>query len=707
MISHYLSNQKKMVAIKKSIPIPYTYYVYHLTPDTIPQKSDEECAMITDVAGKVRNLKLKPSERLVPLFEAIINSIQASSSKADIEIEFLRDLSQLQSNEEDMALSPIESITIADSGAGFNPYNLDSFKTAESSFKSELGCKGVGRFTWLKVFNSISIDSDYYENNKLFNVSFDFTIEDDSLDDVKPKLSDKNIVSPITLITFKDIKSPYREKMPVSLEDYCDEIIQHCITYFIDNKISRFMIYDNIGQEYDLLEYFNKNYSSDIAYSSIKIGNHYFKIVSVKNYNHKKTHKIYFCADSRTVTNYNISNYINDISNFFLDENNDKFRYSIYVYSDYLDNNLTQERTSFSINENDDLIDKDFPSIYSIITEILINCDSIFSIYLEPMRAENLNRITEYIERNGYEYRFLLKHRPQWLSKIKFGLNDNELDIELHRLYRDFESDLKREAIKIKSSLKEHKILSSGDYKKAYEKYTTALNDVGKSNLAKYIVHRKSIIDIFELSLEIQSNDKYALENAVHDIIYPMKSTSEDTTTMFQNLWMIDERMSYHTLLASDQPFNQFCDIQDKSRPDIIIFDNPILFTEEEKKPSSATIIEFKRPMRDDYDYDDNPVSQVIGYVRKLREPNKVKTNKGRDVHLSIHVPIYCYIICDLTKSIRDHALNQDYISTPDNEGYIWYHKSLNTYVEIISFDKIVSDARKRNNILFKMLNIE
>lgn len=59
------------------------------------------------------------------------------------------------------------------------------------------------------------------------------------------------------------------------------------------------------------------------------------------------------------------------------------------------------------------------------------------------MRAENLNRITEYIERNGYEYRFLLKHRPQWLSKIKFGLNDNELDIELHRLYRDFESDLK------------------------------------------------------------------------------------------------------------------------------------------------------------------------------------------------------------------------------------------------------------------------
>lgn len=662
--------------------------------------------MLTDVAGKVRNLKLRPNERLIPLFEAIVNSIQASKENAHIDISLIRQTSQIVTDEESEQLQEVEKFIIKDFGVGFTPENLESFRTAESSFKADLGCKGVGRFTWLKVFDKIDINSIYYHNGEYYNVLFNFTVDDESLDNIDISNLFGNHHTPSTTVTLSHPKQPFKDKLPIEIDDYCDEIIRHCITYFIDGKFKKFTISDNTGKEIDLLEYFRVNHSSDIIENTVTIGEHSFKTSYVKTYNRQRTHKIFFCANSRTVKDYNISSYVDDIPDHFTDGGNLKFRYSLYVSSNYLDSNLNQERTNFSIAEKDDLLDESNPCMEKIIAEIIIG-NSIFLDYLAPMKKENLIRIKNYTEHKGYEYRFLLKHKPEWIEKIKIGLNDDELDAVLHRLFRDFEYELKNEAIKIKREMRESKVLSSGKYKDAYEKYTTALNDIGMSNLSRYVVHRKSIIDIFELSLELQENDKHALESAVHDIIFPMNSTSDDTTHISQNLWMIDERMSYHTLLASDQPFNKFSDVDDNRRPDILIFNNPMVFSDNEKQTSTATIIEFKRPMRDDYTDEENPIKQVIGYVKKLREPNAVKTAKGRVITLNTHVPIYCYIVCDLTKTIREFAADHDYISTPDNEGFIWYHKKLNAYLEIISFDKLAADARKRNNILFKLLNIE
>jgi len=62
--------------------------------------------------------------------------------------------------------------------------------------------------------------------------------------------------------------------------------------------------------------------------------------------------------------------------------------------------------------------------------------------------------------------------------------------------------------------------------------------------------------------------------------------------------------------------------------------------------------------------------------------------------------------MCDLVPQIRKLAENADLAKTPDNMGYFGYNKSLATYVEIISFDKLVQDSKKRNKILFDKLLI-
>lgn len=72
----------------------------------------------------------------------------------------------------------------------------------------------------------------------------------------------------------------------------------------------------------------------------------------------------------------------------------------------------------------------------------------------------------------------------------------------------------------------------------------------------------------------------------------------------------------------------------------------------------------------------------------------------------SDRIPAYAYVICDTTKEIEIIAQNKGFLATPDNLGYYGYNPSLQTYVEVISYTKLLRDAKKRNRILFDKLNL-
>jgi hypothetical protein len=43
---------------------------------------------------------------------------------------------------------------------------------------------------------------------------------------------------------------------------------------------------------------------------------------------------------------------------------------------------------------------------------------------------------------------------------------------------------------------------------------------------------------------------------------------------------------------------------------------------------------------------------------------------------------------------------------TPDNLGYYGFNETLNAYYEVISYNKLLSDAGKRNRVLFEKMNL-
>ena len=665
--------------------------------------------MKIDVKGKVKNLTLSPSDRLVPVLEAIVNSIQARNTdqKAKIILKAIRQQNQNVLSDDDNKYQQIESFEIIDHGVGFNKDNYQSFKTAESTYKAGLGCKGVGRFTWLKAFDNVNVESVYCENDTIKKLTFSFSLDDVHFASEEITDLSKVDIPVITRVSLNEINAPYRNRLPKTLDSIASEIIEHCLIYFIKDQIECFQLQDNVGNTVDLIELFKETYSLEIKEKNFKIGDNYFQGYFFKNkkINKQKSHKIFLCADSRAVKSYSLKEYQKNIPPYFEDINSNKFNYSIYITSSYLDQYVNQERTGFAIVEKDELHDENSPDINTIIIELIILGKDIFEPYINPMLVKHRLSIENYVNHNGYEYKHILKNRPLWIDKIPFGLSNDKLDLELHKLTRNYEIELKADAYKLKNELKHSKVKEHNIYKAAFKKYTEDLNEIGKSNLAKYIVHRKAVIEAFDMCLELQDNDKYALEDAVHDIIMPIRSTSNDVQE--HNLWLIDERMSYHQHLASDKSFKMVTDIDSSDRPDLLVFNNPIIYGNDKHNTSSAIIVEFKRPSRNDYKAEDNPIDQVTGYVYKLRQPDKIKNDKGRYIYLDKCVPIYCYIICDLTSTIRELLVTRGYKSLLDNDGYMFYNDNLNAVIEVISFDKLINDAKKRNKILFKKLNLE
>jgi hypothetical protein len=92
--------------------------------------------------------------------------------------------------------------------------------------------------------------------------------------------------------------------------------------------------------------------------------------------------------------------------------------------------------------------------------------------------------------------------------------------------------------------------------------------------------------------------------------------------------------------------------------------------------------------------------------VREIRS-GRSKDNKGQLIRpLTENVPAYCYIVCDLTAALETRLQDMSALRTPDNLGYYGYNPNLNAYYEVISYTKLLNDAKKRNRILFDRLNL-
>ena len=144
-------------------------------------------------------------------------------------------------------------------------------------------------------------------------------------------------------------------------------------------------------------------------------------------------------------------------------------------------------------------------------------------------------------------------------------------------------------------------------------------------------------------------------------------------------------------------------------RPDLIAYDKRILFRGDNEPSNPVTIFEFKKPQRDDFvnpSSDEDPVKQIIRYVNNIQD-GKFKTPEGKKMLVAENTPFSGFVVCDLTAKMEKWLLREkNFKPMPDRLGWFLWLDNNNLYIEVLSWDKVLKDAKMRNQIFFHKLGI-
>ena len=664
--------------------------------------------MTVNVAGQVGQIKLSLAKALWPLFETVINSIQSledsNVSEKKIIIDALRseDIQLKTDGQGNTVEEPAHFVAfvVTDNGNGFNTENYTSFLEAYSQLKVKKGCKGIGRFLWLKAFDTVTISSTYFEDDCWHLREFNF-----ALTGVTPEQNDKILeskeVGQRTIVSLKGFRNPYRDSVAYSLESLAKKLIEHCLPYFITAKCPQIILQDNRGEMFNLNSYYEKTYKDSLHQDPMELNGKHYTLYHMLLSEGADKHELHLCANNREVKSYVLSNYIPDMKKKLIN-GEDSYYYVGYLAGDYLDDAVNTERSDFDFSDGPLFGETKEPEIVETAVECI---RTYLSDELTKVADEKKTQIDMLVKAKRPQYRLLLNRRPEVYDIIPAGLTEDKLDVELYKQQQQWELDTAKKRHAIEEKVK-HDATSDPDFQRLFDEYCESITELSRASLAEYVARRKAVIDLLEHALEADENGKYSKESRIHSIICPMQTTSNEIVLDDMNLWLIDDRLAYHHFLASDKKINTIPVLESSvdKRMDLAIFDAALSYTADPDNISSITIVELKRPQRDDLATEEtDPITQVYDYVTDIKE-GKVKKANGRGFGNIQQVAFYCYVIADTTPSLKKSAARAVLVPTQDGEGYFGYNPTVGTYIEVISYDKLLKDAKQRNRTLFDKL---
>jgi hypothetical protein len=669
----------------------------------------------TNLHGRLRNTTLPASNGLLPLFEAVVNSVHAiedaglSVEKGRIVVQIMR---SGQTGFDGFGLESRGEITgfkVTDNGIGFNDANMKSFMTLDSEYKAARGGRGVGRLLWLKAFKRATVESIYKADNSGYK-SRSFTF------DAQHGISEPDIVDVsddkcLTIVYLSEFIERYREASPKTAKVIAKNLLEHCLWYFVRSGGAPKMEIEDDDEQIFLEDVYEEQMLSHAARESINLKDNEFQLIHIKlSASSTRNHSIAYCAANRLVIKENIKSKIPGLYGSLHDETGD-FVYECYVSSPLLDEHVRAERTGFDIEEEPlELFASTMVSKREIREAVIACAAKYLSNYLEDQRRLGKERVTSFIAKKAPRYRPILNRISEEQLFINPDISDKDLDLQLHKYLAEIERKMLADG---------HDILhpqaheSFPDYRERLEEYLRTAKDMKQSDLANYVFHRRVIIDLLEIAIQKKDSGSYAREDLIHTLIMPMRKDSNEIPIESCNLWLIDERLAFHDYLASDKPLGSMpiTGASGGKEPDIValnVFDNPILVSEGSRlPPASLIVIELKKPMRNDAAQGEgkDPIEQALGYLERIRQ-GKVQTSTGRPIPDSENIPGFCYILCDLTSTIKQRCKMHDAIRTSDGLGYFFYNKTFRAYVEVISFDRLVNSAKERNKAFFDKLGL-
>lgn len=582
------------------------------------------------------NLKL-----LSVLNEAITNSIQANAT--EIEIYFYTiDINLFGDTKR------VKNVSIIDNGDGFTDKNIDSFNHYMSEYKQALGCKGIGRFTYLTICEKVEFES--YNNNK--NIKFNFSLDTEIIEPIV--MENKELVKKTKL---KYINIQNRE-VSSNLNIESKEIINHFLSIFkfmVDenkNIIIKLHIDDALKEIIEAKEH-GSDFIDEEFIIKVRDIEETFKV----SYKQKGSSiKGFYCADKRSVKQDGLNINFRTLKGKGL---------LFFVTSSFFDRTVNDERTDFNIKDNDkNLFSLDWDTLnrklFSKINTICKKLDIDIEEISNKNKRESLNSapyLAPYIQKS--------QNMATTAEIIKEAKELFNLDKEYIRNIRN----------------------------KKNPDYEERLYTSNQAELAEYIFDREKII--LDIKNDLEDVNNKTNETIIHNKIMKTKTSNENYASYKNNnLWLFDERFMIYNYAYSDKTINDILDLKDsnkKTRPDICIF------TKSKNDTKEIILIELKGS---DATGEKNAagLNELNKYTRKIK--NYFEQN-GEEVL------IWSYLITALNPETKQEI--EDFPSmkktyTTKGEMYYLYNENLNAITHILTLETMLEDAMSRNKLFLDIL---
>ena len=669
------------------------------------QKQDR-IPLAQDVRGRVERMRLPASNGLLAVLEAFANALQSTHQNPEertpaIEVRILRHNDPTLDGTPEWRTYGFE---IVDNGAGFNDENLRSFCTTDSTLKIEEGGKGVGRLIWLRVFNDVTISSRFVENGQLFQRRF--TFDYDGISPPSKTLVDSENACLQTTITLAKPATQYLESLQGGPGDVATYLLANATQLYLLSQRPQVRVLDAARNELTSLnDLLDDDLIADVTSEDVHVKGNIFHVQHLLRVGRSNSkHEIHLCAAGRRAQSVRLEEHVKELQAGGLPNESGYSKYTALISSPTLDKLASQDRSGLLWQEESG----DLPTHSEIAEAIAQRSREFLGTRLRPLEEKQERRIEGFLLDNPY-YRYLYKRFPDHFKHLSPEVSDNDLDVAFYEVEQKFGKTAREELGSFLEHVPDND--SPEDRGRKLNDLMLRINEVGQSKLARHVAYRQAVIAFLEANLE-QADRRYSLEEVLHSTIWPKGTTSEDDAVAAHNLWLVDDRFAYFAFAASDKemksyppPFGKASDLT----PDIAIFDRAMTFVDDRDEVSGIILLELKRPGRDDYRSgvpSHDPVKQLLSYAKKLKEADSATDAHGAHLPIRRGIPLFGYIIADITPSLRALLEDLDFNETFDGGGWFKFHDGYGCLIEVVPYRKLVRDAKKRNQSFFQKLGL-
>jgi hypothetical protein len=627
---------------------------------------------------------------LLPTLEAVSNAMHGIDArftekasldgKVEIVITDANDPSKIQ-------------ISITDNGVGLNDDNYRSFKTPFSGYKLKSRGRGFGRFIAFKVFSRILYSTRYELLGAPSTRTFRFDIA--QKDELIFFDGDPDFKHVGMRVEYDSPLTPWHELIRgLNQGDVADHIASHFLPQFLYGSLPEITIKFDAGEAENITSRF-KNVFVESATGQItvdiegKAETLDYSLTKIQKTRSFKNHCLLFAAADRIVGSpKDLTSLLG--SPHFTDENNENYIVIGVVRGEAFETRLNDSRTGMN------LAPKAVERIVSAVSDAIQKGESS---QIAKIKAEQSADLTDALRENPI-LRLGLKGRT---------VADYVVSKPNNWTAQQFVSDLAIERFRASKELSKAITLAAANeenYVETIKDIVSKIDQGNKEALAEYVIHRKRVIEMVEAARKYKTGTtKHSPEDVIHDLVFKRFSDTAELDYFEHNLWLIDDALAFLPYATSDRTAKGAGRSKGDKVPDLAFFDDSLVLGDNDG--TTVTIVEFKKPSRDDYVFGNpktDPVKQVIDTLDLAVRAGGITKTDGTHMSFTGVVRRFGYIVADLTPTLVRVLRDHDFKNGQNPKIFYRYRDNEEIFIQAMGYDTLIENAKKRNQAFFTVL---